>query len=94
MLSGEMDQLDECTYIRKTINCCNNYNKVCTLGCPKKKFCDSGQLMGEVIIKGISFYYFRFRQLFERAMLKTQNQDCIVRMRRFFPRSAVNKECR
>ena len=24
----------------------------CTLGCPKKmKFCDSGQMMGEVIIK-------------------------------------------
>ena len=40
----------------------------------QKKICDSGQMMGEVIIKWIYFYYIRFRQLFERAMLKNQNQ--------------------
>ena len=47
---------------------------VWTLGCPKKKFCESWQVMGEVIIKWFYFYYFLFRQLFERAMLKNQNQ--------------------
>ena len=31
--------------------------------------------MGEVIIKWFYFYYFRFRQLFERALLKNQNQN-------------------
>ena len=40
----------------------------------KWKFCDSGQMMGEVIIKLFYLYYFRIRQLFERAMLKNQNQ--------------------
>ena len=40
----------------------------------QKKICDSGQLMVEVIIKWIYVYYFRFRQLLERAMLKNQNQ--------------------
>ena len=30
--------------------------------------------MGEIIIKWFYFYYFRFRQLFERALLKNQNQ--------------------
>ena len=50
-------------------------NIYCTVGCPKKwKFCDSGQMMGEVTIKCFYFYYFRFRQLFKRAMLKNQNQ--------------------
>ena len=39
---------------------------------PKKKICESWQVMGEVIIKW--FYYFRFRHLFERALLKNQNQ--------------------
>ena len=48
---------------------------ICTLGCPKKyKFRDSGQTMGEIIIKWFYYYYFRFRQLFVRAMLKNQNQ--------------------
>ena len=48
----------------------------CTLGCPKKTniFCESWHMMGEVIIKWFYFYYFRFRQLFERALLKNQNQ--------------------
>ena len=32
-------------------------------------------MMGEVIIKWFYFYYFRFRQLFERALLKNQNQN-------------------
>ena len=57
---------------------------ICTLGCPKKKFYDSGQMIGEVILKWFYLYYFRFRQLFERAMFKNQNQKYIVRMRRFF----------
>ena len=39
----------------------------------KKKFCDRLELMGEVIIKWFYFYYFRFRQLFERALLKNHN---------------------
>ena len=30
--------------------------------------------MDKVIIKWFYFYYFRFRQLFERALLKNQNQ--------------------
>ena len=48
---------------------------ICTLGCPKKNvFCESWHMMGEVIIKWFYFYYFRFRQLFERALLKNQNQ--------------------
>ena len=65
------------------------YNVHCTLGCPKKKniFCESWHMMGEVIIKWFYFYYFRSRQLFERALLKNQNQL-------FFAWSAVNKECR
>ena len=41
---------------------------------PKKKFCESWQVIGEVIIKWFYFYYFRFRQLFDWALLKTQNQ--------------------
>ena len=40
----------------------------------QKKICDGLELMGEVIIKYFYFYYFRFRQLFERALLKNQNQ--------------------
>ena len=32
-------------------------------------------MMVEVIIKWIYFYYFWFRQLFERALLKNQNQN-------------------
>ena len=40
-------------------------------------------MMGEVIIKWFYFYYFRFRQLFERALLKNQNHF-------FFTWSAVN----
>ena len=31
-------------------------------------------MQGEVIIKLFYFYYFRFRQHFERAMFKNQNQ--------------------
>ena len=40
----------------------------------KWKFCDSGKMMGEVIIKWFYFYFFRFRQLLERAMLKPKLQ--------------------
>ena len=49
-------------------------SRICTLGWPKKKFCDGLELMGEIIIKLFYFYYFRFRQLFERALLQNQNQ--------------------
>ena len=42
----------------------------CTLGWPKKKICEWLELMGEVIIKWFYFYYFRYRQLFERTLLK------------------------
>ena len=37
-----------------------------------KNFSESWHMMGEVIIKWFYFYYFRFRPLFERALLKTQ----------------------
>ena len=50
---------------------------------PKKKFCDNEQMMGEVIIKWIYFYFFRFCQLFERAMLKNQNQPLKIIKKNF-----------
>ena len=63
--------------------CCRQNNTRpcvrCALGCPKKwKFCDSGQMLGEVIIKWFYFYHFWFRQLFERAKQKnkTKNKLC------------------
>ena len=47
------------------------YNRVAQ---KKKKICDRLELMDKVIIKCFYFYYLRFRQLFERALLKNQNQ--------------------
>ena len=42
---------------------------------PKKlKFCDSGQMMDEVIIKWFYFYYFLFHLPYTPAMPKKQNQ--------------------
>ena len=44
-------------------------------GGPKKwKFCDSGQMMEEVIIKWFYFHYFWFHQLYAPAMPQNQNQ--------------------
>ena len=59
---------------------------------PKKyKFCDSWQMMGEVITKLFYFYYFRFRQLFERAMFKNQNQKIHCAYAQIFFMGAVNE---
>ena len=38
------------------------------------KFCDSGQIMGKVIIKWFYLYYFWFNQPYALAMPKNQNQ--------------------
>ena len=38
------------------------------------KFYDSGQMMGELIIKWFDFYYFWFYQPYAPAMPKNQNQ--------------------
>ena len=51
-------------------------------------------MMVEVIQKLFYIYYFWFDQPYGPAMLKNQNQKYVVRMRRFFLWSVVNKECR
>ena len=49
-----------------------------------RKFCDSGQMMGEVIKKMILLLYFRFRQLFDRAKHKNYNQKIRCAHAHFF----------
>ena len=60
-------------------------HSLCALGWPKKlKFCDSEQMMGEVIIKWFYFYYFWFHQPYAPAIPKNQNKKYILHMRIFF----------
>ena len=57
------------------------YNRVA----PKKwKFCDSGQMIGEVIMKWFYFYCFWFHQPYAPAMPKNQNQNALCAFAEFF----------
>ena len=58
---------------------------VCTFGWPKKwKFCDSGQMMGEVNKNDFTFTTFDFVNYSAEQSTTTKTKKYIVRMRRFF----------
>ena len=58
------------------------------------KLCDSGQMMGEVIIKLFYSYYFWFHQPYAPAMPKIQNQKIRSAHKQIFSWSAAKKACR
>ena len=61
----------------------------------KKKICDGLELMGEVIKNDFTFFYFRFRQLFEQALLKNQNKkNFMERSQQGMPLKIIKKSRR
>ena len=67
--------------------------KLCTLGCPKKfNILWPGENDGWCYYKMILLLLFWFQQPYAPAKHKTKNKKYVVRMRRFFLWSAVNKE--